>query len=132
MTVAKKKKRLWAWSNDSSIFTFDNYRRLIKNYIKELRMRDPEFSFTTFAKETGHKSRGHIVNILSGKKNASTASILAIARVMELSVDETRYFVNLTNLENTENREVRMFYDREVKRDLKLYAQKQRKGRKNG
>ena len=122
----------WAWGRETiSIFAFDNYRKIIKNYIKEMKMRDPEFSFNTFAKETGHRSRGHIVNIISGKKKASTASILAIARVMELNEDEMRYFVNLANLENAENIEVRMFYDREVKRDLIHYAQKAKKRRKN-
>lgn len=121
--VALHKKLLWAWGSDVGIFAFDSYRKVIKSYIKDMRLRDCDFSFDAFAKETGHKSRGYIVNIINGKRKPSTASILAIARVMQLDEDETRYFVNLANLENAENIEVRMFYDREVKRDLIHYAQ---------
>lgn len=108
---------LWGKVND--IFAFDNYRRIIRSYIKERKTKDREFSLNVFAKETGHKSRGFFTNAITGKRNASTASILAIARVMGLNKKETRYFVNLANLERAENIEVRMFYAGEVQRDIK-------------
>jgi uncharacterized protein (TIGR02147 family) len=95
---------------------------LIKGYIKDRKSKDRKFSYKVFAKELGLKSRGFIANLANEKRTASTATILALARVMKLNQDETRYFVNLACYSNAENKEVKKFYEKEIIKDIKKYV----------
>jgi uncharacterized protein (TIGR02147 family) len=74
------------------IFRYTSYARFIKDYYLEKKKENSRFSYETFARKAGFKTRSYLIEVASGKKEISKASLYNIARAMDLNSKQTEYF----------------------------------------
>ncbi len=77
---------------NNSIFQFLNYREFLQTYYNEQKSLNPNFSFQTMAWKAGFRSKSFFKDVMSGKKNLSSASIFSIAKSIGLEGQAFSYF----------------------------------------
>ena len=88
------------------IFEYDNSTHFLKAILQSKTDQNPNYSMRSFAKKLGI-SPGGLSLILNKKKKLSVARAYEVASSIELSSDETDYFVTLVQLESSHNEQVK-------------------------
>ncbi len=81
--------------NTLNIFSFLDYRLYLKTYIENRQLSDKSFSIRKFEKELGMGAFGLLSKILNGKRNISLKLSEIICKVIDLNIQETKYFLDL-------------------------------------
>lgn len=93
------------------IFSYDNYRFLIRDFFVEKRKRlGDRFSYRAFAKEAGFAASHYIQLIIGGKKNISQTGIHGLAEAMQLGKRERDFFENLVHFNQADTPDKKEFY----------------------
>jgi uncharacterized protein (TIGR02147 family) len=79
------------------LFTYDDYRRYLKDFYQARKSHDPKFSHRYLAGKIGYGSSGAIADILAGRKNLASAAALRLARALGLGRDEEEFFLHLVS-----------------------------------
>ena len=77
------------------IYTYNDFRKFIRDYYEETKKHSPSFSFQNFAQKAGISSSGFLLHVMKGERNLTRTVILKVAKAMRLSPDQTDYFENL-------------------------------------
>jgi uncharacterized protein (TIGR02147 family) len=81
-----------------SIFDYDSYRQYLRDALAERTRVNSSFSLRSFARMTG-LSASHLSRTLSQEKRLSVTSARQIAMALNLTVDESDYFLSLVEVE---------------------------------
>jgi len=92
------------------IFSYTNYRDLIKDYHEEQKRTRSSFSYQIFAQKAGFSTKTYIIEVVSGKKKLSKGSLFNVAKAMNLNKKETDYFEALVNFNHAKKLKEREFY----------------------
>ena len=79
----------------NNLYTYDDYRKVIEDYIVENQGINSWYSKRYFAKVAEFKSHSHINYILTGARNATAASVEKILSVLKLDESQRHFFVTL-------------------------------------
>lgn len=79
----------------SRLFTYDDYRLFLSDYIRECNEHVKRFSLRKFSMKCGFSSHSFLRFVIDGKRNLSEKSIGSIADVLELGVNQKRFFASL-------------------------------------
>ncbi len=74
------------------IFHYLNYREYLRDYYTEQKAKNKGFSFQKLAWKAGFRSKSFFNELISGKKNLSSASLFSVAKALELQGDAFAYF----------------------------------------
>ncbi len=74
------------------IYSYLDYRKLLKDLYKEFKERNPNFTYRYIARRVGFKSPGFFSNILNGKRNISQKTSIGLSEVFKLKKKEADYF----------------------------------------
>jgi uncharacterized protein (TIGR02147 family) len=100
-----------------SVFDYSDYRRFLRDSYEARKRTDPKFSHRYFSQKAGIRSSGFFANVLSGKRNLTTASILRFASALKLKKDESDYFQNMVGYCQAKTVEERAhFYEKMIGR----------------
>lgn len=73
------------------VFDYFNYQEFLRSYYAERHEADPKFSYSFIQHRTG-LDRGYMVKIFKGERHLSLKYIIPFARMLHLSIKETKYF----------------------------------------
>jgi uncharacterized protein (TIGR02147 family) len=75
-----------------NIFKYTDYREYLTAAFKMARRRDPDFTIKGFSKYLGLRHRGHLYQMLWGKRNITTDMSLRMTKALGLRRPDTLYF----------------------------------------
>ncbi|MFH0921092.1 MAG: TIGR02147 family protein, partial [Fibrobacterota bacterium] len=93
-----------------NIFTYNDYRKLLADYYQEKKTETPSFSYQNFSKKAGFASKSFVFNVIQGKKNLSSSSIVQICEAMGLNRLESSFFEKLVYFNQASNFKERSFF----------------------
>lgn len=82
------------------VFSYRDYRALLKDFYSWRKGRDEGFSFRKFSSEAGLGSPNYLKLVMDGERNLSLSMAPAFARALGLSKDEESFFVLLVRFGN--------------------------------
>ena len=85
------------------IFQYLDYRGFLRDAYVELKREQRGFSYRWFAKKAGMASPNFLKLVTDGKRNLSPVSADAFAKVLELSLRETEFFLALVAFNQAES-----------------------------
>jgi uncharacterized protein (TIGR02147 family) len=74
------------------IFKYTNFREYLVDTLKKMKRSDSSFSYRGLAEYLGFSDRGHVYQILSGKRNLTPHVSLQISELLRLNRRKTLYF----------------------------------------
>lgn len=79
-------------SQSASIYAHLDFRACLREFYQSQKAKNPSFSYGTFARVAGFKSKGLLHDILTGRKSLSKESAFRLAQAMKLDDKATAYF----------------------------------------
>ena len=89
-----KRRQIRPQEATAPVFGVSEYRVLLKRELAARQLANPSYSQRAFARDLG-LTPGRLNDILSGEQGLSAGSAFTVAKKMELSAEETNYFVDL-------------------------------------
>jgi|WetSurMetagenome_2_1015567.scaffolds.fasta_scaffold00149_28 uncharacterized protein (TIGR02147 family) len=77
------------------IFAYTNFRTYLKDYYKEQKRVNPEFSHRWFVKKLGFSTSNYVLSIMEGRRNLPMDTSLRFTRYLGLSRKQTYYFEHM-------------------------------------
>jgi len=74
------------------IFKYTDYRKFLADTFRLARRTDVDFTIKGFTEDLGLAERGHLYQILWGKRNVSAEMSLRITKLLKLNKKDTIYF----------------------------------------
>jgi len=102
------------WVIKKSVFEYDNFREYLKDRYEEAKAKDPKFSFRYFSRIAGSKSPSFLKHVMDGERNLTAKHIENLARGFKLSEEETFFFRNLVNLNQSATVDERQIYIKRI------------------
>jgi uncharacterized protein (TIGR02147 family) len=93
-----------------NIFTYNDYRKYLADYYQEKKAETPSFSYQNFSKKAGFSSKSFVFNVIQGKKNLSSSSIVQLCEAMELNRPESSFFEKLVCFNQATSFKERAFF----------------------
>lgn len=93
-----------------SVFTYDSYRDLLKDFYAAKKEINPSYSYRFFSKRAGLNSDNYLKLVMDGQRNITQKNVLKFAKGLELNEWETRYFENLVFYNQAKDESDRSFY----------------------
>jgi uncharacterized protein (TIGR02147 family) len=109
------------------IFRYADYREYLADTFKMARRRDADFTILGFTKALGLSERGHLYQILWGKRNVSPDMSLRITKLLKLKKKDTIYFECLVMWQRAKSKLVQ---DEYFKRLCSMNPRLKRRGKK--
>jgi uncharacterized protein (TIGR02147 family) len=94
----------------TSVFTYNDFRKFLADYYQEKKSKVLSFSYHNFSKKAGFASKSFVFNVIQGKKNLSSSSIVKLCEAMELNKHESSYFEKLVFFNQAANFKERAFF----------------------
>tara|TARA_Y100000590_G_scaffold417417_2_gene517149 strand:- start:388 stop:1230 length:843 start_codon:yes stop_codon:yes gene_type:complete len=88
-----------------NLFEYMNYREFIGDTLETMKSKNPQFSFSAFAKKGGIPSRATITLVIQGKRNLTPESALLFAKALGLKATEKKYFLTLVDFQRAKTEE---------------------------
>jgi uncharacterized protein (TIGR02147 family) len=98
------------------IFTYDDYRKYLKDFYLECKAGDPKYSYRYFSRLAGYKSASAFLEVMNGKKNLSQDGIKKFSQALSLNRIEFQYFKALVLFNQTSSSEEKAKYAKEISR----------------
>lgn len=93
-----------------SIFEYTDYRRFLSDTYLFGKAKNRSFSFRYFSRITGFQSSNYLMLVMKGLRNLSVDGAEKIAKGLKLNREETVFFVNLVQLNQSKTAEDRQTY----------------------
>lgn len=87
-----------------------DYRLFMKNFYEREKLKNPKFSYQSWAEMAGFKSRSFLRLVMLGKRSLTSDSMHMTAKALKLNKHETTYFINLVNYNQSTNHKSREFF----------------------
>jgi uncharacterized protein (TIGR02147 family) len=88
---------------EPDIFSYDDYRKYLKDIYEFKKFVEGGFSFRTFAKEAGIGSSGFFKLVMDGKRNLSRDGILKFCKGLSLNARQATFFDTLVHFAQSES-----------------------------
>ena len=75
-----------------SIFKYTDYCKYLVDALKMARRKDPDFTVQNFTERLGLADRGHLYQLLWGKRNVTPDMSLRLTKLLKLKKKNTLYF----------------------------------------
>ncbi|MBD3347249.1 MAG: TIGR02147 family protein [Chitinivibrionales bacterium] len=92
------------------IYTYIDFRKLLKDLYEEHKKKHPFFSYRYIAQKVGFSSAGFFTNIIQGKRNISSEYIFKFAQLFKFNKGETEYFELLVNFGQAKSHSQKKYY----------------------
>jgi uncharacterized protein (TIGR02147 family) len=93
-----------------NIFKYTDYREYLTDALKMARRRNPHFTIKGLAEYLGLSHRGHLYQILWGKRNITPDISLRMTKVLKLKEMDTIYFEYLVMWQRAKSKLVQKEY----------------------
>jgi uncharacterized protein (TIGR02147 family) len=94
-----------------NIFNYQDYRRFLADYYAEQKaMLGRSFSYQNFSRKAGFTSKSFVFNVIKGRKNLSSSSIITMAEALKLNKTEAAYFEYLVSFNQATTFKARSFF----------------------
>ncbi len=97
-----------------NVFRYVDYRKYLRDALKEARKKDPSLTFRTIARHLGLASSSHVLLVLQGKRNMGSLLALKMSAFLKLKRKEMLYFEHMTNYNQSRTRLERDEYYRRM------------------
>lgn len=95
------------------IYEYLDYRLYLRNYYEDQKRSNPGFSYRLWADRAGFKAKDFILRVMRGESRLSGESAHALAKAMNLSPAETRYFKEMMRYNQAKTfKEQELYYGR--------------------
>jgi uncharacterized protein (TIGR02147 family) len=104
----------------ADLFDFEDYRAYLKECFREIKERNPRYSYEAFSKKLGLNNRGFIYNIINedsgdenekkSRKNLPLTHCGIISAGLRHSPEEAEYFENIVAFEQAKNEKERTYF----------------------
>jgi len=105
-----------------SIFEYTNYRLFLKDFYEEQKA-EIGFTYRDFANLAGMNSTSWLLNLINGKKNLSSDTIIQVAKALKLNKTETQFLEALVPFTQAKTNDVKDHYYQKLiflKKKLKI------------
>lgn len=92
------------------VFSYTDYRQLLKDYMKVRQARESHFSLRMFSRLSGFQCHNYMSLILQGKRNLASDHVRAITGVLKLTRQETEYFEILVAFNQSRTKDLQNRY----------------------
>jgi uncharacterized protein (TIGR02147 family) len=92
------------------IFAYTSYARFIRDHYAEKKRENRRFSYESFSRKAGFKSRSNLIEVSAGKKELSKTKVFSVARAMDLGPRESEYFETLVRFNHATTLKEREFH----------------------
>lgn len=106
------------------LFAYLDYRRFLKDAFAFLQVREPRFSYRSFAKAAGYTSPNFLQSVISGKRNLSPANLLGTVRALDLNKQESEFFLSLVGFTQARDFEEKNFHYQRMLRSRRYAVSK--------
>jgi uncharacterized protein (TIGR02147 family) len=93
-----------------NICDYTDYREFLKDHYREVKARNPNYSYQVLSMKAGFKSKGFLHNVIQGKRPISKKNIFGLSQALKLNKWETDYFENLVAFNRATRLQERNFY----------------------
>jgi len=62
------------------VFSYTNYRKLMKDFYEGKKQENTGFSYQVFSRMAGFKTKSYLIEVVSGKKQLSSNSVFLVAK----------------------------------------------------
>lgn len=100
-----------------SIYNYTDYRKYLKEKFEELKKTKAQFSYRYFNRLAGIKSSGFLKLVIDGKRNLADEGISKIAKGLQLSDNEKRFFFNLVKFNQASTHEEKEYFFTEISKN---------------
>jgi uncharacterized protein (TIGR02147 family) len=97
-----------------NIFRYSDYRKYLRDALKDARKKDPTLSYRTLARHLGLAAPGHVLLVLQGKRNVGSLLLLKLSAFLKLKRKEMFYLEHMTNYNQSRTRLERDEYYRRM------------------
>lgn len=77
------------------VYNYLDYRQYLKDLVKELKVKRPDFTMRTFSEAAGFGSPSYLKMVMDGQRKLTEASIEKFAIALDITGREKEYFVTL-------------------------------------
>jgi uncharacterized protein (TIGR02147 family) len=99
-----------------SIYSYNNFKDLLRDQIQEKKNKNPSFSLRSFAKQLGLKSHGPIQQIMAGERILPKKYLPFISKSFNLNENERSYLEALIDFEKSKSLEEKTIYYEKLKK----------------
>jgi uncharacterized protein (TIGR02147 family) len=110
-----------------NIFRYTDYRKYLTDALKMARRKIPDFTIQNFSERLGLADRGHLYQILWGKRNVTPDMGLRLTKLLKLKKRNTLYFEYLVMWRRASSKLVQNEY---FKRMCRINPRLKRMGKK--
>ncbi len=101
---------------NDKLFTYEDYRKYIKDFLEEKRRLRSTFSARYFSKIAGFTSSNYCSLIVTGKRNLTLKSLPNLVKALKLKGREIAYFENLVQFNQSKSIDEQKEYYRELEK----------------
>ena len=93
-----------------SVAFYTDYRTFLADFYKEKKTASPLFSYRTFCRKAGLKSPSIFKEVVSGKRNLTSETMIAFCKGLGLSLRDARFFENLVLFNQAKSEDAKKKY----------------------
>lgn len=93
-----------------TVFSYDDYRRFLKDLYLQAKAKDRKYSFRYFARLAGFQSPNFLKRVIDGDRNLTLDSIEKLIKALKLNKEEATFFKNLVLLNQAKTIDERQNY----------------------
>ena len=93
-----------------SVFSYTDYRALLRDLYTEWKKKKPFFSYRYIGQKVGFKSAGFFTNIIAGRRNISSEFIFRFTELFNFNKKETAYFETLVLYDQAKQHSQKRYY----------------------
>jgi uncharacterized protein (TIGR02147 family) len=93
-----------------SLLTYTDYRKFLKDYLKEKKLQNKAFSLKVLADRAGFKARDYILRVMNGTRNLSQSGVCMLSQALRFSEKEADYFTNLVGFNQAKTAKEKGFF----------------------
>lgn len=96
------------------IFSYSDYRKLLKDFYEEKKSANPSYSYRYFAKKAGLQSANYFKLVMDGTRNLTHRNIRKFAKGLGLGEKECHFFENLVFFNQSKDETERLFFKKNL------------------
>jgi uncharacterized protein (TIGR02147 family) len=93
-----------------NVFNYQDYRKFLADYYKEKKTSRSAFSYLNFSRKAGFTSKSFVFNVINGRKNLSSTSVVQLSQALGLGKKESAFFETLVYYNQAKSFNERNFY----------------------
>lgn len=97
-----------------SVFSYENYRQLLKDFYLSKKKERGTYSYAKFSEEAGLQSPNYLKLVIDGHRNLTQAGIFQFAKALRLSHEELVYFESMVLRDQADSSDIRKYYSQRM------------------